>query len=217
MKLLPTLLLSVLASCVATAADFEGVVNMTVTAKKTSSNLTYYVQGQRMRTDIQAENNAPAAVGLVDWTKSEMYMLMPQQKMYMTFSLSKALEQSREMEIAVEETGRKETIAGHTAREFIVREKKSTIEIWATADLGRFMMIGEAARSRGKRSAWEQVIADRGLFPLRTIVKNAKGVEQSRSEVTSIEKKRLESALFEIPKDYQKFGLGALGRMIGGG
>jgi hypothetical protein len=217
MKHLTAIALTLASICVATASDFEGVVNLTTTTKKGTTNFVYFVQGAHLRTEVPGENGAAAMIGLVDWTKHEMYMLMPQQKMYMTFNLAKALDQAQSKEIAVEETGRTETIAGYEAKEYIVRERKTVTEIWATPDLGRFMLVGDAARSKGKRSAWEHVIADRGLFPLRTIVKNAKGVETSRSEITSVERKTLEASLFEIPADYQKFGLGALGRMIGGG
>lgn len=209
MKRFLAILLGIALATAALAKDFEGKLDMTMTVGKKTMPMTYFIKGQKIRFEMKPDAKT-TSVGLVDSTTGEMTMLMPEQKMYMTISLKGAADKMTP-DFTFEETGRTETIAGKKCSEYIVRDKKLVMEIWATSELGGVANISDAFSQRGKRSAWESELVRRNLFALRTIARNKKGAEQSRMECTAITEDSLDDALFKVPADYTKMpGLGDL-------
>ena len=206
-RILATLTALALAT-VSLAKDFEGKLEMTMTAGKKSIPMTYFIKTGKVRFEMKPDAKT-TSIGLLDAESGAMTMLMPEQKMYMTFSLKGAAEMAPGS--TFEETGRTETIAGKTCAEYIVTDKKTVMEIWATSELRGAANISDAFSRRGQRSAWENELVRRNLFALRTIAKNKKGVEQSRMECTAIHEEKLDDALFQVPEGYSKVpGLGDL-------
>lgn len=190
------------------AKDFEGKLEMTMTAGKKTFPMTYFIKDGKMRFEMKADAKT-TSVGLIDPASGEMTMLMPEQKMYMTFSVKGAADLASGF--TFEETGRAETIAGKTCMEYLVTDKKTVMEIWATNELVGAANIADAFGKRGQRSAWEAELIRRNLFALRTIAKNKKGAVQSRMECTAISEEKLDDALFRVPEGYTKLpGLGDL-------
>lgn len=201
------LALSVLAAA-APAADFQGRLDMTMTAGKTTTPSTYFIKGLNLRVETKPSPEM-TSIGLLDGATGTMTILMVEQKMYMQISAKKVA--ALAPDVTFQETGRTEVIAGKTCSEFVVKDKKTTTEIWATSELGGMANLGEAFGRRGQRSAWEDEMIRRGMFALRVISKNKKGVETSRLECTKITEEKLDDALFKIPEGYNKMpGLGDL-------
>lgn len=208
MKRFLTALLSLALVTVASAKDFEGKLEMTMTAKKTSTPMTYFIKGGNIRFEMKPDAKT-TSIGLVDSKSGDITILMVEQKMYMTIGAKNAGKLAAGF--TFKETGRTETIAGRKCLEFVATDKKNTFEIWATNELGGVANIAEAFSSRGQRSAWEQEMIQRNLFALRVVTKNKKGVEQSRMECTSITEEKLSDDLFKIPEGFSKLpGLGDL-------
>lgn len=190
------------------AADFQGRLDMTMTAGKKTMPSTYFIKGTNIRFESKASPET-TSVGLLDGATGTMTILMVEQRMYMQFSPKKLTDLAPD--VTFEETGRTEVIAGRTCSEFVVKDKKTTTEIWATSELGGIVNLGEALGRRGQRSAWEDEMIRRGMFALRTISKNKKGVETSRLECTAITEEKLDDALFQIPEGFSKMpGIGDL-------
>ncbi|MBE2215044.1 MAG: DUF4412 domain-containing protein [Opitutaceae bacterium] len=190
------------------AADFEGRLDMTTTAGKRTTPITYFIKSSHLRFEAQTDKNV-TSVGLLDGATGTMTILMVEQKMYMQFSAAKVAKLAPD--VTFEETGRTEVIAGKTCSEFVVKDKKTTTEIWATSELGGMANLGEAFGRRGQRSAWEDEMLKRGMFALRVITKNKKGAETTRLECTKITEEKLDDTLFTIPDGYTKMpGLGDL-------
>src|SRR3954468_12610969 len=76
------------------AADvFEGKVSLALTAEKgRSMNMDYSLKGQKVRMDMNAEGHQVAMI--TDFTKMESLVLMPEQNMYMTLPIKKAMDQA---------------------------------------------------------------------------------------------------------------------------
>lgn len=205
-RLFSTLLAFASLASASIAADFQGRLEMTMTAGKRVTPMTYYIKSGNLRFESQPDKNV-TSVGLIDSASGTMTILMVEQKMYMQIATKKVAAVASE--ITFEETGRTEVIAGKTCTEYLVKDKKTTTEIWATSELGGMANLGEAFSRRGQRSPLEEEMVRRGLFSLRVITKNKKGVETSRLECTKITEEMLDDALFKIPEGFTKMpGLG---------
>jgi hypothetical protein len=190
------------------ARDFQGRLDMVTTAGKNTMPSTYFIKGLNLRIESKPSPEM-TSIGLLDGATGTMTILMVEQKMYMQISAKKVAELAPN--VSFEETGRTEVIAGKTCSEFVVKDKKTTTEIWATSELGGMANLGEAFGRRGQRSAWEDEMIRRGMFALRVVTKNKKGVETSRLECTKITDEKLDDSLFKIPEGYTKMpGIGDL-------
>ena len=196
------------------AHAFEGKVEMkhTDAKRKSEMQMTYYLKGTRMRTEVHPESkkgkkDEGAYVGIFNWETKEMIMLMPgDSKMYMVMTLdpsdAKALV-TKKGDTGFKSTGRKEKIAGIEAEEFTGISNGKWTEIWMTKELGKFML---ANQGKGKKiEGWEKFMQDGNAFPLRMIQRAKEGApEDYHMETTSVEKSSQPDSLFVPPADYKK-------------
>ncbi|HEX2099545.1 MAG TPA: DUF4412 domain-containing protein [Candidatus Synoicihabitans sp.] len=214
MTLLPRLFAGLAALALAVPLfAFEGKVHFETGTAKKPQPLVYSIKGEKARMEFGAGAHA-----VIDGTKQEMYMLMPEQKMYMVVSFADVADvaQNQMDDVQFEATGDTETILGRKCEKYRATEKNgTTTEIWATEGMGKF--IGQLGGSgglggRNKLPQWQQDLAKKGFFPLRIVTINRRGKETSRMEATKIEDVSLASSLFEIPPGYQRFDMGGIMR-----
>jgi hypothetical protein len=235
MKLLSRFLaVSALLAAVQTfAADtFEGKVTLALTADKgRAMTMDYALKGQKVRMDMSAEGNAMSSI--MDMTKQEMIVLMPDQQMYMVMPMKKAVEQAMEKAGAdtadIEVTGKTETILGYKCSQILVKDKGTVTEIWAAEGLGAFMglggggqmgggggMFGGGKKGGANTAKWEAALKGKGGFPLRVITRDAAGKQSFKMEATKIEPGSVSDSLFSPPAGYQKFDMPGMGGMFKG-
>ena len=212
------------------AGAFEGKVTLAMTAEKgRTMNLDYSIKGQQLRMDINAEGHQMTSI--MDLTKMEMLMLMPDQQMYMVMPIKKPVEaaaKAGESTAEVEVTGKTETILGYKCSQLIVKDKGTVTEMWVAEGLGAFMGLGNSGGGGnpmagmfgggGKKSAnaakWEEALKGKGGFPLRVISRDAKGKQSFKMEATKIEPGSLPDSLFAPPAGYEKFAMPDFGSMF---
>ena len=120
---------------------------------------------------------------LMDVTSSNMIMMMPAQKMYMTMDMNRMAAQMQGMKHdsagKITATGGKETVAGHGCDDYLVGAKQD-IEVCAAKGMGFFVMAsgGGPMGDRGSMGgmsdvagvvsnpAYAKMFAD-GFFPLK--------------------------------------------------
>jgi hypothetical protein len=204
----------------ASAETFEGRIKMKLQPAKGDSHvISYAMKGQRMRMEMPAGKET--MVGLLDWSKREMSMLMPEQNMYMVIELKDVpmmdrVEKSQE-NTSLEKTGETATIVGRNATKYIARDGKTVTDLWLTSGLGSwFSMSGGSAMKPKKLSDWEKEIIAKGLFPLRMVSYDAKGKQTSTMEVVELTPQKLDDSLFEPPAGYTRFSLGGILNGLGG-
>ena len=208
--------LALLSCSVTTAKTFEGIVHFQLTSGKRTTEMQYAIKGDRMLTNMSLDAKHSSS-GLYDSKTGEMFVFMPEQKMYMVFGgMDRMVKNATPTNATIEETGRIETIAGYKCSEYIIKDKDSTSELWATKGLGRFVSLTDVQKSRGKNPGWAQVLVDKELFPLRTINKNRSGRVVAKMEATKVEAKELDPEMFEIPADYQRLEMPNLGGLLKG-
>jgi hypothetical protein len=230
MKLLSRVFaVSALLAAVQSFAAFEGKISLALTAERgRPMNMDYSLKGQKVRIDMNTEGNA---VGMImDAAKQEIVMLMPDQQMYMVMPMKKTMEQAAKQAGAdtadVEVTGKTETILGYKCSQILVKDKGSVTEAWMAEGLGTFMGMGDSGGMGGgmfgggksaNAAKWEQVMKDKGGFPLRVISRDAKGKQTYKMEATKIAPSSLSDSLFSPPAGFQKFNMPNMGGMFKGG
>lgn len=222
---------ALLAAVQSYAADaFEGRISLAITADRgRTSNVDYSIKGQKLRMEMSAEGEM--MIQIIDKTKMEMLMLMPDQQMYMVMPMQKAVEQVVEQSGAntadIEVTGKTETILGYKCSQVLVKDKGTVTEAWMAEGLGAFMGLGGGGSMGGggmfgggkaaKASKWEGALKGKGGFPLRVITRDAKGKESFKMEATKIQPGALPDSQFSAPAGYQKFNMPSMGDMFKGG
>lgn len=213
----------VLAPAVLGAAVFEGRVAFKLSSGRgQSQEINYALKSGKMRMEMPGERGA-AMASIVDPVRREIVVLMPEQRRYMVMPMQEpeATTKANEASAATfEKTNETERILGYATQKYISKQRDgSTAEFWITEDLGSFVMpsmgspMGAGGRGGGAAaplSAYEKYFAGKSLFPLRMVVRDKSGKEQSRMEVVQIDKQALPDAMFSPPADYEKFDMGAM-------
>lgn len=171
-------------SCSAFAAEFQADMKMeggeeTVTGK-------VFVSGSIMRQEMEVPG-AGKSISIVDGAKNIMYVIMPQEKMYMEFPNEQIVLGDEDIEDWLSDDADlkkigTETIEGYKCDKYEVTYKDPE------------------RQAMGSSVIW---IARKLNFPIRGITEGEDG--KVTVTYTNIREGSLDKALFEIPKDYQKF------------
>ena len=202
------LLLALAATTLAAQSPFEGAISMTMTGDNgKTTELTYLVKGGKMRFDVAGGRGEQVAM-IIDPAEKKSLMIMTSQRMYMEQDFADAAASAAEKDkpAEVKRTGRTETVAGYKCEHMMITESNgSTSDVCVASGLGSFMMPG--GRGGPPRGPEWQSALDNGAFPLKV----QKG-DKVTLEVTKIEKKTLDAALFAPPEGFQKFDMGSMMR-----
>jgi hypothetical protein len=209
------------------ASAFEGKMTLALTeARGGTTNVDFSHKGNKVRMDMNARG--AQGVMIMDVSRQEMLVLMPEQHMYMVMPMKKAIEQAVEKSGAntadVEVTGKTETILGYKCSQLLVKDKGNVSEVWVAEGLGTFMGLSSGmgggmfgGGKSAKAAKWEEVIKRKGGFPLRMITRDGAGKEVSKMEATKIEPGSLPDSLFSPPAGYEKFSMPDMGGLFKGG
>ncbi len=213
----PTLL--VLAASPGQAQGFEGAVTIRMQAER-GMEMQQLIKGDKVRTEMGSRGQE--GVMIMDGGAQTMTMLMPSEKMYMVMDLRAAaagqpMPPSDETP-KITKVGTSETIAGRTCDNYLVGDKQD-MEVCAAKGLGFYMSgggpgAGRSPMGRVPNLRDEAIMREYkdGFFPLR-ISRVAGGKREVMMEVTRIEPKPVDAALFQVPAGYQKMSMpGGMGR-----
>lgn len=208
--LILTLASTTLASPLA-AQSFEGAVSMTVTGDDGKSTPINYLISKdgKLRYDMSSPRGDQVAM-IIDPAAQKMLMVMTAMKMYMERDMAGGMAPMQGRGGgrggSVTRTGRTEMIAGYKCEHITVTEENgSTDDICVTSELGAFrMMSGGSPMAPPSQPGWAGGL-DKDIFPLKV----QKG-DKVMLEVTKVEKKSLDAALFAPPAGFQKMDMGAM-------
>ena len=186
------------------AQSFEGTVSMNITGDNGIVNpISYMIKGGKMRFD---PGNAQVSV-IIDPIAKRMIVVMNAQKMYMEREFGDAVaavqQRTAVKNPSIVRTGKMETVAGYKCEHVTITDDDgASVDSCISSELGGFRMP-EASNPMApqKEAGW---IAQLGStsFPLK-VQKGGKTI----MEVTAIEKKSLDAALFTAPEGYQSFAM----------
>ncbi|MGE3844540.1 MAG: DUF4412 domain-containing protein [Vicinamibacterales bacterium] len=199
-------------------AQFEGVVVLSMFGDggKPAQELTQSIKGPMMRMDMATAGNTMSMI--VNATEGTMVTLMPAQKMYMSMNMKAMAERLPGAKPAtppkITKTDETETIAGHRCEHYVIDSERQDMDICLARDLGAFT-LGLSSPMGVSRSpmpqmppGFEQLATEfkDGAFPLK--MERIDGTKKTTvMMVKTIEAKRLDAALFQVPPDYKQFQL----------
>jgi hypothetical protein len=113
--------------------------------------------------------------------------------------------------LELEATGQKTNILGFACQEYVLKDRREILDIWATDQLLPYQpYIHNQPHYFGPRrleEQWPALLTKRKLFPLLAILRSEKGPERFRFEVTSVVPRNLtedDAKLFEPPPGYRE-------------
>ena len=196
-----SLLLLAATPSVIAAQTFEGIVTAKVHAAdgREATEVIYALRGGVMRMEMATRGDMRNII-IVDTPAKTNYVLMPPQKTYMAMPFTTGGAEAPGPPPEIIRTGRKETIAGHTCEHWLVKDPSGDLDVCVAAGLGAPFTMGAGM---GREPAWTGALRDQRGFPLKV----ARAGGATILEVTKIERKTLDPALFAPPADYKKMEL----------
>ena len=201
------------------AGDFEGILHMTTkhAGTGTQSTMDWYLKGDKARVE-SSRADGQTHVMIFDARTRTMQMAMPGQKSYMEINMggerSEQLKEAFEKQ-TVERTGKTDKIAGYSCEIWRITDKEENRlknDICVAKGFGKAatFWIDPKEMRRSSQPSWVKRLVEEGGFGLRSIHYDEEGKESSRMEVTSIDKKSLDNALFAFPADWAKQDMSAM-------
>jgi|GEM_PF-3019232 len=206
---------AVLLSAQAYAADFEGKIEISISAPSSSAAAVGYIKGSLLK--IMPEETAHLDNGvegypLIDFGKKTITLISPKEKYYMDMPLSQLENAIAKQGVKIKRSGLTETILGCAAEEWILDDTAAypgTASLWITKDVSlSFNLLVSLQKSYpaeglvlGRMA--KELVAQRA-FPLKAVVKDKDGKEKLRWQVLSLAGKELDEAELAVPKGYGK-------------
>lgn len=186
------------------AQSFEGTVTMNMVSDDGSAHaLSYMIKGGKMRFDVGGGQMSV----VLDPVAQRMMVIMNAQKMYMERDFGSAVaavqQQVGEKHPSIVRTGKRETIAGYKCEHVTVTDDDgASVDSCISSELGGFRMPAASnPMSPQKEAGWLAQLGSTS-FPLK-VTKGGKTI----MEVTAIEKRSLDAALFTAPEGFQSFAM----------
>ncbi len=194
---------------IASAQSFEGVIEFKKQTTTDTVNYIYHIKGDKVRLD-EIGNKSKKVEGsfIIDLKTNSMLSLSHERKLYIEQSSGTPAPVNGKCE--VKKTGNVKTIQGMKCTEYIVTnaDEKVQVTYWmASNHYDFFFKLLKVLNRKDKSAVYVQQISGAdGMFPFLSIQMNLEtNKEEVKMEVTKVEKKTVDAAKFEVPKDYQKF------------
>lgn len=188
-------------------SGFEGEITLQTTRAGSTQDMLVKAKKDKLRFETNVGGQASSAI--FDPAQNKVFMVMDAQKAYMEvdFSTPSAPRANVDAKAAsAEKTGTKETIAGIDCEDWSVKDPSGKhTEVCLADGLAFFDLDGVKGGSGG--SSFSKQLREKKQFPLKSVDFDASGKETSRTEVTKIEKKKLDDAVFQVPPGYAKLSL----------
>ncbi|HEX4338357.1 MAG TPA: DUF4412 domain-containing protein [Polyangiaceae bacterium] len=214
---------AVQAATVPSLSDFEGditIVSKSAKEKRPIPPITLTVKGNKMRFDLpEGMEGAPKmgerAYAIADTTTKKLDVVVDAQKMVMEMDLATMGDQIRKMTPhssasateaktppKVTKTGHNDTVAGMTCEDWdVTSDKGNRGRVCVASTSTSWLSIPNLGLP--SEQTWAKELFDGQHLPLRMISYDAAGTEESRLEVTKLEKKPVLDSTFTIPAGYR--------------
>jgi hypothetical protein len=217
--------------------DFEGELSANMTSKTQKggpSQLVFGIKKPKYRIDMTGNAAAGAAPQLaqggsviLDPPQKKGWVLVPPQKMAMVIDFDKAKAMAKSggpfpgapgaakgapsapaQPPKIDKTGKKDTVAGYTCDIWNITSEGKKVEACVAEGITWIDLTDLGFGSPEFAVAAFATEANR--FPLRVIAYDAAGAEETRMEVTKVDKKKLDDARFVVPADYRVIDMAAM-------
>ncbi len=192
-------------SAALSAQSFEGVIEFRKMTPFDTTNYKYFVKGNNVRIEEVGSKGKVTGVMLVDLAGKKVTALNMDRKLFMDVD-NKPASVTGKPEVNKKAGNKK--VAGADCKIWTVKNAAENTEVTYAVAPGKydfFVPLLKTLNRKDKSAAYFLQIPDNSsVFPAEAIEKSGKEVKMSL--VTSkIEKKPVESSLFQVPKDFQKY------------
>jgi len=190
-------------------SGFEGDIAMHMTTPRGAEDVTFLTKGGKLRVDAPAHNGETAHV-VFDPQTGKTLVILDAQKMYMELdkpALAPPPGHTPPAAPQIVKTGKHETIAGTDCEDWTVTEANGKHVALCVAQGISFFDFTSMGPGGTPPSPWIDELKTQQYFPLRAVDTDASGKETSRMEVTKIEKKAVDDALFAPPAGYRTLAM----------
>ncbi len=195
------------------ASQFEGTIqstNRTVDDNGASQvyQMTIHVKKSMVRVEVPPIAGMPASTAIYRRDRKVTWMLDAASRTYFEIHVRDGAagqgdQEGKKDAPTVQRTKKTRKLLGYTCEQVIVIRNDVRPEVWGATGLGDLARVLTDALDGGEKAASDDVIAAMGLFPLVSTT-TYEGRTLESQEVTRIERKPLDPALFEIPQGYTK-------------
>lgn len=196
--------------------NFEGSVSYKVDTKQQKNmNMTYFMQEDAVR--IEMDHPAQQGMGAMLMKEGKMYILMPQQEMYMVTepdmeNMRETEPGDKDLEEELEDfedayTGETENILGYETKKYEIEQDGNRTEMWLATGLGNFVPFRSGMKNQ-ETPDWAERIGLTGFFPLKVKVYDGAGNMESTMTATDINESDIDDSKFEVPAGWKKLDMG---------
>ena len=194
-------------SFLASAQNFEGIIEFKKQTGTTTVNYVYYVKGNQVRIDEFAPGTRNVEgsfiLGLKD---SSMVYLNHVRKMWGIRTPAAA--RLAPAGCVATTTKNSKELFGYKCLETVVKNAGDSTQVSYYIASGKFAFFAPMVKILNRQENFATYLLavkmKDGSMPLLAIEKNLAGVEKGRLEVTRLESKVLDAGLFVTPKDYTR-------------
>lgn len=199
-------------------AQFEGEIQMKITASEGGGTMTMFVGKSAIKTEMSmsAEKMTMQMTSLMKMDNPKIiYIINDKSKSYSEIDLKEMEKMAQGIvptkeQYKVQKLG-KEKILGYDCDHILVSDSDSEMEMWVSKgliDFETFKKFNQNLQADGL----EKALKDAGVLgmPLKQITNKGTAAE-TKMEVVKINKGKLPSSTFEIPKGYTKTEGGLMG------
>jgi hypothetical protein len=194
----------------ANAKGFEGSILLVRESFYDTSYYTYYVSDDNIRIDEFDANKNLLSIYLVNTKSSEVYIVNPAKKLYAKLK-KKTQNCFAEGKYSINKTINSKLINGVKCYQWRVRSKEKNTEIayWVTQNDYTFFekMVKVINQTENSWDFFCKIPQTEGFFPMMSVERNLVRDEKMRTSVTHIERKPLNSSIFQIPTNYKPFAI----------
>lgn len=190
------------------AQSFEGVIEFKKMTENDTTGYVYYIKGNNVRIDeIGARSKKVEGSFLIDTKAGTMKFLSHDRKTWGEHKSGAAPAVGGKP--VVTKTTNVKMLHGYKCTEYVVKnaDENASISFWiASGKFNFFKPMLKLLNRKEKFATYYPLLPVKdGAFAMLAVQNNNAGKETGRLEVTRLEKKAVDGALFAIPKDYSEF------------
>ena len=202
------------------AGSFEGEVDMKMTHGNSTDGkiIQYLVKGNKIRFQPDSKDGKNTGAAIFDSQNSQFIMIMDKRKMYMVNQLHpEKFKYGKDHHFKMTKTGNSKDILGYDSQEWDYSSDNDNGKIWFASGIGNWwgtQMAAQADKLPSEQRGMVSMVLSKKLFPMKWESTDKSGNVKNGAEAVKVEKKSMDSSLFEVPAGYKKFDMGNL---FGGG
>jgi hypothetical protein len=187
--------------------NFEGEIAMQMRRGSAApTTMTIKAKGDKLRLEMPAPIGEPRSAIYLGH-ENKMVVLLAAQKAAMDVNLAAPgapQPNTNAQTSAIDKTGKKETIAGVTCEDWVIKDPSGSRTETCVADGLAYLDLDSLRRGTAGGPSWKAEMRANKTFPLRSVEYDKDGKESTRVEVTEVKREKLDDSLFEVPAGYAR-------------